>query len=342
MLPLLQHHDHQQFEIFCYSNTHVAPDDITSRFRSYADQWRAIAGMNDEQVAEQIRADAIDILVDLSGHTANHRLLVFARKPAPVQVSYLGYANTTGLTAIDFRLTDAFADPPGVTDRFNSEKLFRLSHTNWSFAEMEPSPPVESSPAIRQGHVTFGSFNNFSKVTDLMLQLWASILREVLGSHLLLKSSAFAVASVQDRLRKSFAAQGIDASRLIFRGMEKKHSNHLAVYGEMDIALDTFPYHGTTTTCDALWMGVPVITLAGETHVSRVGLSLLSNIGLPELIASSPDQYVQLAVDLANDQDRMQTLRQTMRARMLASPLMNAPRFARDVEEAFRQMCSAL
>jgi predicted O-linked N-acetylglucosamine transferase (SPINDLY family) len=334
---LLERHDHRQFEVFCYSNWPRA-DAITARFRSSADHWKEISRLNDQQAAKLIRADAIDILVDLSGHTGLNRLLVFAQKPAPVQVSYLGYPGTTGLGTIDYRLTDDLADPVGLTDQFHTEALHRLPHTNWCFAESGDSPPVEPQPATRQGHLTFGSFNNLAKVTGAMLQVWASILRQVSGSRLLLKAAAFGSAGAQERVRQSFAAQGIDVSRLSLYGPQPDHSAHLALYGQMDIALDTFPYHGTTTTCDALWMGVPVITLAGQTHVSRVGLSLLSNIGLPELVAFTPDQYVQIAVELAKDPNRMDALRRGMRARMLASPLMDAAAFARDMEAAYRQM----
>jgi protein O-GlcNAc transferase len=337
LLPLLEHHDHQQFEVFCYSNASRI-DGITTKLRSCADHWREIPGLSDEQAAGKIRADGIDILIDLSGHTAHNRLLVFARKPAPIQVSYLGYPGPTGLSVIDYRLSDSFADPSDLPDYFHAEALHRLPHTNWCFAVSEESPPVEASPAIRQGHVTFGSFNNFAKVTETMLQVWGRILREVPGSRLLLKAAALAAPSVQQRVRRDFAALGIDAGRLSLRSREPDHATHLALYNQIDIALDTFPYHGTTTTCDALWMGVPVITLAGQTHVSRVGLSLLSNIGLPELIAFTQDQYVQIAVGLAKDQDRMDALRRGMRARMLTSPLMDAPGFARDVEAAYRQM----
>jgi len=337
LLPLLEQHDHRQFEVFCYSDV-ARPDAMTERFRSRADHWRDIVNLNDEQAAARIGEDGIDVLIDLAGHTAGNRLLVFARRPAPVQVSYLGYPGSTGLSTIDYRLTDRFADPPDLADSFDTEALYRLPQTNWCLAAQEDSPPVAAPPATRRDHVTFGSFNNFGKITEAMLQVWGRILHEVSGSRLLLKTAAFGAASVRERVGRNFAAQGIDASRLNLRGPEPDHASHLALYGEMDIALDTFPYHGTTTTCDALWMGVAVITLAGQTPASRVGVSLLSNIGLPELVATTPDQYVQIAVDLAQDTGRLDALRRGMRARMLASPLMDAPRFARNVEAAYRQM----
>ncbi len=337
LLPVLEHHDHQQFEIFCYSSV-TRPDAITARFRSVADHWQEIRNSSDDHAADQIRADGIDVLVDLSGHTAGNRLLVFARKPAPVQVSYLGYPGTTGLSTIDYRLTDGLADPPGLTDGFHTESLFRLPQSNWCYAEPDDSPPVQPPPAIGRGHVTFGSFNSFAKATEAMLQIWGRILHEVPGSRLILKTFAFGSASVRDRIRRNFAAQGIGADRLDLSGPQPDRLSHLASYAEMDIALNTFPYHGTTTTCEALWMGVPVVTLVGQSHVSRVGLSLLSNVGLPELAAATPDQYVKLAVNLAKDQDRLKALRDSLRERMRSSPLMDAPRFARDVEAAYRQM----
>jgi len=337
LLPLLERHDHRQFEVFWYSNT-ARPDAMTARFRSCADQWRDIANLRDQQAVEQVRADRIDILVDLSGHTAGNRLLVFAAKPAPVQVSYLGYPGTTGLTMIDSRLTDPFADPADLTDDFHTETLFRLPSTNWCFAEIGDLPPVAPPPAVKRHQITFGSFNNLAKVTEPMLQTWATILQQVADSCLLLKADAFGSASVRERIASYFAAQGIDANRLNLSGRVPEHSTHLALYGQMDIALDAFPYHGTTTTCDALWMGVPTITLAGQAHVSRVGVSLLSNIGLTELIADSPKTYVRIATGLAHDLARLSDLRSTLRNRMRNSPLMDAPTFAANMEAAYRQM----
>jgi predicted O-linked N-acetylglucosamine transferase (SPINDLY family) len=340
LLPLLQHHDHRRFEIFCYSNS-PRSDGITARLRSYADTWRLVLGRNDEEVAGQIRADAIDILIDLSGHTAGNRLLVFARKPAPIQVSYLGYPGTTGLSAIDYRLTDLLADPADLTDRFYSERLYRLPRSNWCFAPPENTPPIQPPPVLSAGHVTFGSFNNFAKVTDSMLGTWAEILRRVPHSRLLLKAKSLGAQSVRRRVESKFSALGIEPGRLELRDWQFDLASHLTQYGEMDIALDTFPYDGTTTTCDALWMGVPVVTLAGQTHVSRVGLSLLSNVGLPETIAATAEGYIDAAVALAGDHDRLKRLRAGLREQMKASPLMDAGGFARDVESAYREMWRA-
>jgi predicted O-linked N-acetylglucosamine transferase (SPINDLY family) len=335
--PLLRHHDRRQFEIYCYSNS-ARSDGMTARLRSYAGQWRQMVGVNDEQAAAQIRDDAIDILVDLSGHTAGNRLLVFARRPAAIQMSYLGYPGTTGLSAIDYRLTDGLADPAELTDRFYSERLYRLARTNWCFAPPDNAPAVQLPPVLSRGYVTFGSFNNFAKVTDSMLKTWAEILRRIPHSRLLLKAKSLSAQSVRRRVESKFSACGIDPDRLELCDWQFDHASHLTQYGEMDIALDTFPYGGTTTTCDALWMGVPVVTLAGQTHVSRVGLSLLSNVGLPETIATTGEAYIDTAVALAEDHDRLKRLRAGVREQMKMSPLMDAEGFARDVESAYRQM----
>jgi len=332
-LPLLANHDRRSFEVFAYAQV-PAPDNLTERFRQHSDVWRSLLGLTDAQAAELIRQDQIDILVDLSGHTADNRLLVFARKPAPVQVTYLGYPNTTGLTTMDYRLTDAYADPPGQTERYYSEQLIRLSPCAWCFAPTQ-SPPLTARPP---GPLTFGCFNNFPKVTEPMLKLWCRILLTLPESRLLLKSAGLGSADVRQRVQQLLGELGIGPHRLELRGPEPDYAAHLAVYEQMDMTLDPFPYHGTTTTCEALWMGVPVVSLAGQSHVARVGVSLLNNAGLPELVAESAEQYLQIAVHLARDLPRLQQLRSTLRQRLQASPLLDAPRFARNVEAAYRQM----
>jgi protein O-GlcNAc transferase len=337
LLPLIESHHRDLFEICCYSDVAI-PDQMTARFQSRANLWRETTSLKHDQVAEQIRSDKIDILVDLSGHTTGGRLLVFARRPAPVQVSYLGYPGTTGLPAIDYRLTDTLSDPPGQTDSLQAEKLFRLPHTNWCFSEPEHAPAVHPSPMIKNGYVTFGSFNTLVKVTDSMLKTWACIVNQVPRSRLLLKSAAFVSAIARDRVGRVLFSQGVDVDRITLLGPVPDHATHLAAYHQVDIALDTFPYHGTTTTCDALWMGVPVITLAGQTHVSRVGVSLLSSVGLSELIASTQDEYANIAVALAHHPHRLEDLRTNLRRQMKQSPLMDAAGFTREVEAAYRQM----
>jgi predicted O-linked N-acetylglucosamine transferase (SPINDLY family) len=334
LLPLLEHHDREILEIFCYSCAPRA-DDLTARIKRSCDTWRDIRDLADPAVAQLIRSDGIDILVDLSGHTGGNRLRAFARKPAPIQVTYLGYANTTGMTAIDFRLTDALADPPGMTDELNVEKLWRLPACAWCYDPLEAAPDIHPRP---NGPITFGCFNAFAKINRKMVAIWAELLRRVAGSRLLLKSAGAGEASSRSRLTDQFAECGISGDRIEMRGKIEDSRGHLELYGRLDVALDTYPYHGTTTTCEALWMGVPVVSLAGRTHVSRVGVSLLHNVGLPELIAETPQQYVQIAADLATDLPRLAELRRTLRPRMRASVLMDAPRFARNIEAAYRQM----
>jgi predicted O-linked N-acetylglucosamine transferase (SPINDLY family) len=333
LLPILANHDRDACEIFAYANVRK-PDATTDRLRKYTDGWRSISGLSDDQAADLIREDSIDILVDLAGHTSEHRLLVFARKPAPVQITYLGYPDTTGLTAMDYRLTDAHADPPGLTERYHTEQLIRLKPCAWCFRPKA----AQSLPHRKNGPITFGSFNTFAKITQPMLELWSKILLAVPGSGLLLKCTALGTATLPKEVRERMGAMGIAPERLELRGRVRSDEEHLALYGRMDIALDTFPYHGTTTTCEALWMGVPVITLAGASHVSRVGVSLLNNVGLPELVAETTEDYVRLAAALAHDLPRLRGLQSTLRQRLERSPLMDGARFARNVEAAYRDV----
>ncbi len=336
LLPLFREHDHGAYEIFCYSDASKS-DEVTDRLRACADGWQNIVGWTDERVADKVRQDKIDILVDLAGHTAGNRLRVFARS-APVQVSYLGYPGSTGLSEMDYRLTDSLADPPGLTESLHTETLMRLPVCNWCFSEPDDAPPVGRLPAEANGSICFGTFNNFAKVSPAIVNLWAQILNAMPASRLIIKSRGLAEKGARERIHQSFAARGVMADRLEIRGHEPKVSSHLEMYNRIDIALDTFPYHGTTTTCEALWMGVPVVTLAGRTHVSRVGVSLLSTISLPELIAQAPNEYVEIAVRLAKDLPRLGELRRMLRPRMRASPLMDGRRFADDTEAAYRQM----
>jgi predicted O-linked N-acetylglucosamine transferase (SPINDLY family) len=261
---------------------------------------------------------------------------VFARRPAPVRVTWLGYPDTTGLAEIDYRLTDACADPQGATERFHVEQLVRLEH---GFLCYQP-PPDAPAPAAsaRRGAVTFGSFNNAAKVSPAVLRLWAQVVASVPGSRLVLKAQAFAARGARDHIASAFAAAGGDAKALTLLEPAAAEAEHLGFYREIDIALDTYPYHGTTTTCEALWMGVPVVTLAGPTHVSRVGASLLSAAGLPELVARTPEEYVRKAAELARDANRLGTLRAGLRDRLRASALLDAAGFTRALEAAFETL----
>ncbi len=338
--PVLAAHDAKRFEIFCYYNYPVG-DAVTGRFEKLAHHWRVITNRSDEDVANMIRADGIDILVDLAGHTPMNRLRVFARKPAPVQVSWIGYSSTTGLTRMDYRITDAVSDPIGVTDDLYTEKLVRLSDTFSCFQPLANSPDVVALPAKQRGHITFGSFNNFIKMTPEVLQTWARILQRVPTSILLLKYRSFEAEKIRALVLAAFTKHGVEAARIHFLGSDDYHTN-LRAYHQVDIALDTFPHNGDTTTCDALWMGVPVVVNSGVNHVGLMGASRMRSVGLGDLVARDNDNYVDIACALANDVSRLETLRATLRQTMTASPLMDAPRFARNLEAAYENMWANL
>jgi predicted O-linked N-acetylglucosamine transferase (SPINDLY family) len=335
--PVLAAHDHAHYEVFCYSNLTRA-DATTERLRGLTDHWRDIAHLNDAEVTTLIGKDGIDILVDLAGHTANNRLLVFARKPAPVQVTYLGYPDTTGLAVIDYRLTDALADPPGTSERFHTEALIRLPRGFLTYQPPLEGPEINTLPALASGHITFGSFNNAAKLNETVIALWAQILSVLPRARLILKAAQLGDATTAERFRARFAEHGITPARVQTLGAYAAEHDHLKAYHGIDIALDPFPYNGTTTTCEALWMGVPVITLAGQTHAGRVGVSLLTQAGLHDLITESPEHYLALAVDLAHDLQRLQGLRGKLRERLAASALCDAKGFTRALEEAYRGM----
>jgi predicted O-linked N-acetylglucosamine transferase (SPINDLY family) len=333
LLPLLREHDHGQMEIFCYANV-PRPDTRTDQLRRHTDVWRSIVGLSDPQAADLIRQDGIDILVDLGLHTGNNRLLVFAHKPAPVQATWLGYCGSTGMDAIDYRLSDPYMDPADSDLSLYSERTIRLPETYWCYGVTGPTPDPSPPPVATAGFVTFGSLNNFAKASPPALDLWAEILRSVPRSRLIVHAPPGAHL---DAVRQRFAGKDISPDRLEFPSRQP-WPQYMRTYGRIDIALDPFPWGGGITTCDALWMGVPVVSLVGRTAVGRGGASILSNVGLPELIARTPQQYVQTATDLATDLPRLVELRRTLRGRMKASPLMDAPRFARNVEAAYRQM----
>src|SRR6185312_10486672 len=316
---------------FCYSGVR-RPTAATALHKARADTWREVAGLSDEQLADVIREDRIDILVDLAMHMEGSRLLVFARKPAPVQISYLAYCSTTGLETMDYRLTDPWLDPAGSDESCYSERSLRLPRTYWCYPSPDSGLDVGPLPALTTGHVTFGCLNNYCKVTDLAWSAWADLLAAVPGSSLVVHAPN---GSHRRRAADFLATRGIDPARLEFVGL-LPFDEYLRQYHRIDIALDPFPYPGGTTTCDALWMGVPVITLAGQTAVSRAGLSILSNVGLPEFVARSADQYVQIATRLAADPPRLAELRATLRDRMRSSPLMDPIAFCHELEAVYR------
>jgi predicted O-linked N-acetylglucosamine transferase (SPINDLY family) len=331
--PVLASHNHGRFEVFCYANLNQsAYDEMTERMKHHADHWRSIIGLSDEKVEDLIRQDEIDILIDLAGHTGSNRMLLFAHKPAPVQVNWIGYPDTTGLETMDYKIVDSFTDPPGITDQFYTEKLIRLPHCFLCYLPHEESPEVDDLPALKRGHITFGSFNNFTKVSPEVVAIWSKILTMLPTSRLLLKAKNFISAEIRNHALKLFIQEGITADRIELLQIEPSTRQHLNLYNRIDIGLDTFPYDGTTTTCEALWMGVPVITLEGNMHVSRIGVSLLSNVGLSDFVAKTYDEYIEKAVHFAHDTRRLQLLRENLRDIMKKSPLTNAKTFTTNLE----------
>jgi len=334
--PLLEGHS-KAIETFCYADVRL-PDRMTGRLKRQADHWRSTVGMTDSAVARQIVSDRIDILVDLAGHTTNNRLLVFARRPAPLQVTWLGYPNTTGMPVMDYRLTDDIADPVGEADRHHSEQLIRLPHGFLCYAPPEGVGAVSDLPALNRGRVTFGSFNNLAKVNEKVVAIWSQILRCVAESSLLLKSKSLNDKGVRRRYLGLFSRHGISADRILFEPYTRTAQEHLSLYSRVDIGLDPFPYNGTTTTCEALWMGVPVMTLKGGRHSARVGASILTLLGLKDLIAVTEDAYVKRAVELATDLNQLASLRMSLRGRMEESPLCDAGSFARKMEAMYKEI----
>lgn len=334
---VLQYHDRGAFEVIGFSNV-ARPDETTNRLRCLTDRWHDVSRSNDAEVSDLVRSEKIDVLVDLAGHTGGNRLGVFARRSAPVQVTYLGYPNTTGLHAIGFRITDPVADPPGVTDAWYTEKLARLPHTFLCYAPPPTPPAVEAAPLERNGYVTFGSVSNLAKISPDTLDGWAAILQEVTDARMVLKRSSFSDKSTRDDMLRKFSSRGIALERIELLTAGQSHDDHLSHYARLDIVLDTFPYNGTTTSCESLLMGVPIVTRYGRTHASRVGLSLLTSVGLEELACASHDEFVARAVSLAKTPERIRTLRESLRDRFLNSPVCDARGTVRELEEAYRQM----
>jgi predicted O-linked N-acetylglucosamine transferase (SPINDLY family) len=337
--PIFRGYDRECFEVVAYGDQRKS-DEFSARFAKQVDLWRETSSYDDRALAKLIHEDRVDILFELAGHTAYNRLGVFALKPAPVQVSYLGYPGTTGLPTIDFRITDAFADPLGATEHLHTEKLIRVPECAWCFEPDASAPEVEPLPALKNGYVTFGCFNNMAKLNPSLFETWAEILLRVPGSHLRLKARTLTDDGVRKELKSYFTERGIEEDRLDFFGHTKKIADHLNHYHSVDIALDSFPYHGTTTTCEAMWMGCPVVTRSGKTHVSRVGVSLLSAVGLQEFITDTREAYIEKAVALAAQTDRLQELRSGMRDRLRNSVLMDEKRFVQGFEKALMEMAN--
>jgi protein O-GlcNAc transferase len=333
---LFANHDPDQVDLFCYADLPKS-DSITERLRKSVPHWRDITGLDDQHVCRLIHQDRIDILVDLAGHTANNRLALFARKPAPIQVTYLGYPDTTGLRTIDYRLTDDRVDPQNGTDGFYSEKLVRLPG---SFAVYRP-PAANSEigplPAIGNGFVTFANFNGLAKMSAAALNTWGKILAALPCSRMVIAATGLQSENTRAEILGTFARSGIDAGRLTLLPQQPM-SRYLALHNEVDISLDSFPVQGHTVTCHSLWLGVPVICLAGRTCAQRLAASVLGHLNLPELIAQSEEEYVKIAVDLAADGNRLAALRGDLRRRMQQSPIMQGRRLAENVEAAYQRM----
>jgi protein O-GlcNAc transferase len=333
--PILANHVPRQVEVFCYSDV-KEPDDFTARLKSLAHTWRDVVHLSHEQLAEQVRSDGIDILIDLAGQTTGSRLPAFALKPAPVQITYLGYPNTTGVKQIDYKITDPIADPDGTTDSFYTERLLRLPRTFLCYRVPTTLPAISPLPALTSNTITFACFNPISKINPEVAELWSRVLEAVPNSRLLIKSHLLHDSATRELVTQRLISNNIPRERLELQGRTKTHQEHIALYNTVDIALDPFPYNGTTTTCEALAMGIPVITLAGTSHISRVGVSLLTNVGLPQLIAQSGDEYVRITKDLAANLPNLANLRSSLRDRLKKSILCDEPRFTRDLENACR------
>ncbi len=335
--PLLAAHDRADVQVFAYADV-PRPDAVSQRLSGLADRWTSIVGVSNEILAEHIRAAKIDILIDLGGHTAGERLGLFALRPAPIQATWIGYPNTTGLSSIDYRLVDAVTDPPGAADALASETLVRLEDGFLCYEPSADAPEPAPPPCLARGYVTFGSFNFPTKLSDGVLAAWAAILTRTPTARLLLKGGYEADPGARANVVSRLAASGVAEDRIAFLPWTATTAEHLARYGEIDIALDTFPYNGTTTTCETLWMGVPVVALLGDRHAARVSASLLARVGLDDLIAADVETYVEIATRLAGDPDRLAEIRRTLRPRMAASPLCDGPAFARKLEAAYRTM----
>jgi predicted O-linked N-acetylglucosamine transferase (SPINDLY family) len=336
---LFRHLDKKKYEIICFSDV-VKKDQMTGYLQSYADEWHEIFGVSHQDLHAFISNKHIHILFDLAGHTSRNRLEVFAAKPSPIQVAWLGYPNTTGLKEIDYRFTDNIADPVENNDKWYTEKLIRLSEGFLCYEPPEEAPPVSDFACLTKGYITFGSFNNISKISSDVVETWASIIARVEGSVLMLKNWFFSDQAVKDTFYDGFARFGISSDRIVLLPATYRLKDHLSMYQHIDIALDTFPYNGTTTTCEALWMGVPVVTFAGNRHAGRVGASILHRIGLRELVAKDRNDYIECAVVLAKNVCQRTVFRQSIREQFIGSSLFNGELFTRSFEDALDKIWS--
>jgi protein O-GlcNAc transferase len=336
LLPLFRHHSPTQIEVHAYSNW-PEEDATTNALKQFSKGWRNIHALSDADAAAQITADGMDILVDLSGHSVGHRLGVFARRPAPLQATYMGYLGSSGLPAMDFRISDGWLDPPGMTESAQTENLVRMSRMCVGFLPEPSAPPVSALPALKKGHITFGSLNARSKLNDAVLDLWSRLLLEVPNATLLIAAGSGGDDAVAEALRKRFARAGVAPERIDIRGRQSL-AGFFALFAEIDVALDPFPYNGGTTSFHSLWMGVPVITLAGQWPLARCGLMIMENAGLPEFVAHDAQGYVGIARRCADDLPRLAQLREGMRRRFNAAPFADAAGLAHAMDDTYRLM----
>jgi len=334
--PVFDKYDRNTFEVYAYN---ISPkyDQVTRRLRRMVDHWRDVSSRTTNEIAEMIRNDRIDILVDLAGHTAHNNLLTFAEKPAPVQINYLGYPNTTGMSSIGYRFTDNYADPPDQ-DQYYTESLIRLPNAFLCYRPDDNAPDVSGPPCISNKYVTFGSFNNLSKININVISTWSEILLTVEKSRLLIKNSSLTDDKTREQYYDLFGKHGINRERVELIGHTKTRFDHLSLYNNIDIALDTFPYNGTTTTCEALWMGVPVVTQTGNRHASRVGYSLLSAADCLGWVANNRNEYLDISRDLATMPDELTEIRRNQRSKIRDSLLCNSDKFINDLESTYTDL----
>jgi protein O-GlcNAc transferase len=335
--PILKQHNPEKFKVICYSDSSKR-DQVNKELRQLAHQWHDIGGISDHGVKNLIQKEGVDILVELAGYTANHRLGLMALKAAPIQISYLGYCNSTGLDAIDYRISDIYADPPGNSEQFCSEQLLRLPGGFLCYDPPADFPEVSVLPAEKQAYIRFGSFNALAKLSPRSIRLWAKIMAEIPSACLTIKTKGLDNPQIQDKLLQDFQTLGIESHRIKLFGFAINMTSHIVEYNHIDIALDSIPYNGTTTTLEALWMGVPVVGLAGDRHASRVGSSIMNYIGLPELIGQNEKDYVRIAVELATNMTKLKSLRSGMRRRLQNSCLTSARRISSEIEMQYRQI----
>lgn len=335
--PILQSHNRTEFEIFCYSDVY-SPDPVTLRFQKQSDQWRDISRLSDQDAGRLMIEDNIDILVELTGHAGSRRLSLLKSKPVPVQITYLGYPNTLGIDSMDYRIVDSITDPEGNNDQFYVETLKRINGPFLSYMPSNDIPAISESPEKKNGFITFGSCNNLAKLCDETVELWSRLLLEVHNSKLYIKSKPLIDPITSEEIYLRFEHEGITRDRLILEGHRSSNKHHLEAYNEIDIALDCFPYNGTTTTCEALIMGVPVLTTLGDRHASRVSASILTSVQLESMIAQDADDFVNIGKLLANDSSKREELRMSLRTRMKSSPLLDGNRMARELERVYREV----